>query len=125
MPNPLSPTLTQKLRDTVVQYGQPDRYTQLRDVEVDDGAGGQVVTTAAIASGWCRLTDPFAMTQARLQVASGLVTQTVPYQIALPWGSDVRAQDQFVVAGRTFRAVASAQAEADGFETYAICTEVT
>lgn len=73
----------------------------VRDTRASNGAGGFVLTPVTVGDDVpCRV-SPMSLTRAEA-ITGRKFTDTLPWQIALPKGTDVRNQDRLTVGGVTY-----------------------
>jgi hypothetical protein len=121
----LRPALMDKLRGIMIEFTGFEHFDIVREIEVSDGAGGVTQVLSKIATGMCSLDGPFSLSQSRLVVANSTKEGVTPWQISLPYGTDVRAQDRIILNGsRKFDVLVKVQEEYLGLDTVALCEEV-
>lgn len=125
MPTPVfSPAEITGLRSLVSDLAFTDTFEILRDTLAPDGMGGTTHTQTVAGTGVCRFQQLKVRITFAEQIVAGELISAMPYQVDLPYGTDVRASDRLRINGdRVVEVMGVAVGESWGLMTTAIAKE--
>jgi hypothetical protein len=110
-------------RQVAAEY-RSDSMQIRRMVKVSDGAGGSIPTPSIIGTVGCVLTAGATRPDERAEADRAGVT--TPYVIRnIPHNTDIKASDEALIGGRTFRIVGVLKAESVNVAITAVAEERT